>query len=103
MLDELNQLKKTVDEQAQTISALTSRLNAVEQYDKAVDIALGTLNDRTMAKYHKVDDCPKWAKPTIAKLVKGGELKGDENGDLQLTEDLTRNLVITDRCGGLNV
>lgn len=102
MLNELNQLKKTVNEQAQTISALTSRLNAVEQYDKAVDLALGALNDRTMAKYHKVDDCPKWAKPTVAKLVERGDLKGDENGNLGLTTDLTRTLVIVDRAGGFD-
>ena len=50
--------------------------------------------------YHYIDDnMPQWARPTIQKLVDRGALKGDENGELGLTEDLMRTLVINDRIG----
>lgn len=50
--------------------------------------------------YDYVDDnMPEWARPTIAKLVNKGFLKGDEEGKLGLTEDLMRVLVINDRAG----
>ncbi len=49
--------------------------------------------------YNYVDgNMPDWARPTIAKLVESGALKGDENG-LNLTDELLRILVIADRAG----
>lgn len=38
-------------------------------------------------------------KPTIQKLVDSGKLKGNENGELMLTNDMMRILTILDRCG----
>ena len=51
--------------------------------------------------YNYIDDnMPDWAKPTIQKLVDKGILKGvNDNGDLGLTEDIMRILVINDRAG----
>ena len=52
------------------------------------------------AVYNYIDEnMPDWAKPTIQKLVNKGYLKGDEEGNLGLTEDLLRVLVINDRAG----
>ena len=49
--------------------------------------------------YNYIDNnMPKWARPTIQKLVDKGILQGDENG-LGLTDDLLRILVINDRAG----
>ena len=49
--------------------------------------------------YNYIDNnMPKWARPTIQKLVDKGILQGDENG-LGLTDDLLRVLVINDRAG----
>ena len=49
--------------------------------------------------YNYIDkNMPKWARPTIQKLVDKGILQGDENG-LGLTDDLLRVLVINDRSG----
>lgn len=47
--------------------------------------------------YKTMADVPDWAMPTIETLVKNGKLKGDCNGNLNLTEDLTRALVIMSR------
>lgn len=49
--------------------------------------------------YNYIDkNMPKWARPTIQKLVDKGILQGDENG-LGLTDELLRVLVINDRAG----
>ncbi len=42
---------------------------------------------------------PEWAKPTIEKLIAHGSLKGDSKGDLNLSYDMLRILVINDREG----
>ena len=53
-----------------------------------------------MKRYDYVDDnMPAWAKPTILKLIEKGYLKGDENGRLNLTDDLLRLYVVNDRAG----
>lgn len=51
--------------------------------------------------YNYIDDnMPDWAKPTIQKLVDKGILKGtNDDGDLGLTEEIMRILVINDRAG----
>lgn len=41
-------------------------------------------------------------RPTLEKLVKKGILKGNENGELMLTEDMMRILTILDRSGIFN-
>lgn len=38
-------------------------------------------------------------KPTVQKLVNAGKLRGNENGELMLTNDMMRILTILDRCG----
>lgn len=50
-------------------------------------------------KYNWVTACPEWAVPTIYKLHSQGFLKGNEAGELRLSEDLCRILVILDRVG----
>ena len=50
-------------------------------------------------RYNKVAECPKYAQPTIQKLMDKGILKGDANGDLNLTLDMIRIFVIHDRLG----
>ena len=50
--------------------------------------------------YNYIDDnMPSWAVPTIQKLVGRGILQGNENGELGLTDELLRMLVINDRAG----
>ena len=49
--------------------------------------------------YKTFENVPDWAKETIQKVLDKGALKGDEKGDLNLSGDLTRTLVILDRLG----
>lgn len=48
--------------------------------------------------YKTINNVPDWAKATVQKLVDAGHLQGDQNGDLNLTNDMTRVLVVLDRA-----
>ncbi len=50
--------------------------------------------------YNYVDsNMPDWARPTIQKMMDKGLLKGDENAELGLTDELLRVFVTNDRAG----
>lgn len=49
--------------------------------------------------YNKIEDVPKWAKPTIEKLVKKKALVGNEKGELMLTYTMLRVYVSHDNMG----
>ena len=51
--------------------------------------------------YNTLEQVPDWAKPSIQKLLDAGALTGNEKGELELSRDLTRTLVILDRLGAL--
>ena len=59
-----------------------------------------------ITRYNTVDELPKWAKPTIEKMIAKGILKGggkkDESGkptDLDFSKDMLRMAVYNDRAG----
>ena len=47
-----------------------------------------------MAYYKTYDALPDWAKPEIKKLMDAGALRGDENGNINLTDEMLRGLII---------
>lgn len=52
-----------------------------------------------LVMYKTIENVPDWAKPTVEKLVEKEYLQGDLNGALNLTNDMTRVLVVLDRAG----
>lgn len=75
-----------------------------KEYDelKAEISALKAEVDKANSKmiYNYVDEnMPEWAKPTMQKMMDKGLLKGDENGELGLTDELLRVFVTNDRAG----
>ena len=54
--------------------------------------------EEEVMRYQKIEEVPKYAKPTIQKLIDKKMLKGNENG-LDLSEDMIRMFVINDRAG----
>lgn len=77
---------KNVDELKSTIKSLSNKLDS--------------LSNHSEIRYGYIDDnMPSWATDTIKKLVDRGALKGDENGNLKLSEDNLRTYVILDRLG----
>ncbi len=47
--------------------------------------------------YNTVADVPDWGRPTIQKLIGDGILKGDNNGNINVSEEMLRVLVILQR------
>lgn len=56
-------------------------------------------NMRQAETYNTVEECPAWARPTVQKLVNKGYLEGNSDGDLDMSYDFMRVLVINDRAG----
>ena len=66
----------------------------VEELQKSVNKIEGEM------VYNYMDEnMPSWARPTIQKLMDKNILRGNEKGELGLTEMLLRILVINDRAG----
>lgn len=61
------------------------------------EIKLDELDKAAGENYHSIDDVPEWARGTIEKLTSNGILKGDECGDLKLSYQMIRLLVMLDR------
>lgn len=55
--------------------------------------------DMPIIRYKTLEEIPDWGKPTVEKLMKLELLKGDENGNLDLSHDMLRIFVIEDRAG----
>lgn len=47
--------------------------------------------------YHSLEEMPEWYRDTIRELVAKGVLKGDSTGDLKLSEEMCRVLVVVGR------
>lgn len=56
---------------------------------------------QTPIRYHTLDEVPAWAKPELQTLLDSGALKGDERGDLDLSEDMLRTLIVGKRYADL--
>lgn len=54
----------------------------------------GTVADE---RYHKLEDVPEWAQSAIKALMDAGALKGDDTGDIDLSKDMMRTLIISKR------
>ena len=48
-------------------------------------------------RYNKLEDIPTWARAEIQQIIDAGALRGDENGDFNLSEDMLRDLIISKR------
>lgn len=55
------------------------------------------LEEENTMRYNKIEEMPKWAQPEIQELVDANALRGDEKGNLNLTEDMIRMLIINKR------
>ena len=54
-----------------------------------------------MEKYQTLNDAPEWARPTLKKLIDEDSLAGDGNGNINVSEDFCRIMVVLDRRGKL--
>jgi N-acetyl-anhydromuramyl-L-alanine amidase AmpD len=50
-------------------------------------------------KYKTLHDVPDWGKPVIQKLLAKGSLKGDGDGNINISDDMLRTFIILEREG----
>ena len=74
------------------------RLTEQEVDDMTAD-EVKRLIEQSKTTYATVDAVPDWGRATVEKLVKKGWLQGEENGALNLPDEMLRVLVINDRSG----
>lgn len=75
---------------------LKAKTGALTETAEALQAELERLRHPTV--YNYIDEnMPAWARPTIRRLADEGVLKGSETGELELTEELLRALVLTER------
>jgi len=60
-------------------------------------IIVQNLEEENEIIYNKIEEVPKWARPTIENYIEMGLIKGDENGELKLTYDMIRIITIIER------
>lgn len=68
---------------------------------QAFKAALITKEVQDMPTYKKIDDVPSWARPTLQKLITKKALSGDGNGNINVSDDFCRIMVVLDRLGKL--
>ena len=54
-------------------------------------------DEEEMTRYNKVSELPEYYRAEIQELIDSGALKGDANGDLNITEDMARAMIISKR------
>lgn len=76
---------------------LWDALNTGYTMDKFRADVAEKMEEENMVRYQKVEEMPAWAQPEIQELVDANVLRGDENGNLNLTEDMIRMAIINKR------
>lgn len=78
--------------------------NAIGTYKGDGDLKerVEKLEDIVGEVYHNLEQVPNWAFETICKLQERGILKGDAKGDLKLSYQMIRILVMLDRSGAFD-
>lgn len=80
----------------------TPMTNEEKKAFEALSAKVEKLNDNienVKPKYNWTLSCPEWARATVHKLTQRGFLMGDGDGELNLSVDMCRILVILDRAG----
>ena len=69
----------------------------------ALKATVESLQETNGIRWNYIDgNLPTWAKPTVKKLYERGVLVGNEKGELQLSYQFLRELVILDRSGAFD-
>ena len=53
--------------------------------------------EEPMTRYNKLDDIPAWARSDAQRLIDRGALRGNERGELDLSLDMLRTLIVCQR------
>jgi len=77
---------------------LKSEITTLKKENEHLKSVIGRINDKMIYNYLDTN-IPDWAFSTVKKMADKGFLKGNEKGELGLTDELLRIFVINDRAG----
>lgn len=77
---------------------LNSMIVGLQNTINTVGQEITALFERTK-RYKTINDVPDWYRGSIQKCIDQGLIQGDQNGDLNITDDVARILTILDRAG----
>lgn len=96
-------------ELAESEDLTMTQYEELKSYMKSLSSEVDALRDEIIKVHERIDEhfiynymdsnMPEWVRPTVQKLMDKGILKGNEKGELGLTEEMLRMLVIDDRAG----
>lgn len=69
-----------------------------EDWDKISDLVKREVNDAKPKVYHNIEEVPLWARDMVNRAIEHGAIKGDENGNLRLTDENLVTLQIFSNC-----
>ena len=93
------EFKKLLSEEELTMSQYDELKDEIRELTETVKLLATELHDiKHPMVYNYIDEnMPEWARPTIQKLVDDGVLVGNEKGELGLTDEMLRMIVILSR------
>lgn len=92
-----NQLKEEMEGDIDMTTAENLQ-NQINNLNNSVQQLVAAINKQNET-FDWVTACPEWAQNTIHRLYTNGIIKGDDNGQLKLSYDMIRMLVVLDRAG----
>lgn len=94
--DNWNKFKNMSVEKAKMTTEEIQKFNTIVEMAENLKTRIAILETKMI--YNYVDkNMPEWARPTIQKLIDNNVLVGNDNGELGLTDEMLRLLVILDR------
>ncbi len=73
------------------ISGISNKIGTYVQQEESEE------NENMVKRYDKVNELPKTLRPEVQQLIDAGALRGDEKGNLNITEDMARTMIISMR------
>lgn len=94
-----NDFKNRLMEDEPMTDVEREQMQTIQEHLNNLTNIVNNLNNKINGPiYNWVDEnMPEWARDSISRLYQQGYLKGDDNGALNLNEDMLRMLVIVDR------
>ena len=89
------------NEEELTMTQYEELKNIIASQNKKIDELSSQIKKLAPIYYDKVEDCPLWSQPYVNKAIEIGLLKGDENGNLRLTDVKIYALILDLRDEGI--
>lgn len=85
------------DWEEKTMTEIENIKTKMQYIDESLTNLYSIVEGMKTKVYNTIDEVPEWARDDISELVNSGALKGDENGSLNLSDEMIRLLIVLKR------